>query len=247
MPPHLFGGFSTHYQLGAKQKVFKVPDSVGDREVAGANCALSQVVYGFQQVKLGFGETVVVQGAGGLGLYACAVAKDMGAQLVIAIDGVPARLELARQFGADHVIDVSQTEERARISEVRKLTGGWGADVAVELVGFPQVVPEGIKMLGRGGRYLEMGNINPKMTYEADPSIIVGNNISIHGVSLYEPLALKQSIDFLARAKHKYPFEKMFSHAFPLEKIDEAFAEADIFAKDKKNVTRASITPGAKA
>ncbi len=243
MPPHFVGGFATHYALGRKQKVFKVPDAVADREIAGANCALSQVIFGLAKVGVTLGEAVVVQGAGGLGLYACAVAKEMGAALVIAVDGVPMRLELARRFGADEAIDVSSSDARARIDKVRSLTGGWGADVVVEVVGSPEVVPEGIKMLGRGGRYLELGNINPKRTYTADPSILVGGNLSIHGVSLYEPMALKQAVDFVARARSKYPLGSILSRTFPLERIDDAFREADVFAKDKRSVTRVSVAP----
>ncbi len=242
-PPHFVGGFATHYAVSRKQKVFKVPDSLSDTEVAGSNCALAQVIFGFEKAKVELGDTVVVQGAGGLGLYACAVAKELGASKVIAIDAVPARLELARQFGADLVLDVSKTEARDRISEVRGATDGWGADVVVEVAGFPEVVPEGIKMLGRCGRYLEIGNISAKRTYVADPSIIVGSNITIYGVSLYEPLALFRAVEFLERTKARYPFAKIFSHTFPLEVIDQAFAEADAFAKDKTSVTRAAVAP----
>jgi threonine dehydrogenase-like Zn-dependent dehydrogenase len=243
--PHFVGGFASHYAISRKQRIFKVPDTVSDREVAGANCALSQVLFGLEKVGVPMGSTVAIQGAGGLGLYACAVAKQMGAGLVIAIDAVPARLELAKQFGADHLIHVSATEPRDRINQVRELTGGWGADIVVEVAGFPEVVPEGIKMLGRGGHYLEIGNINPKRTYVADPSILVGFNLTVHGVSLYEPGALYRAVEFLARTRNRYPFEKIFSHTFPLSRIDQAFAEADVFAKDKKNVTRASVSPQA--
>lgn len=244
-PPHFVGGFATHYALARQQRVFRVPDAVSDRAVAGANCALAQVVFGLEKARVDIGDAVVVQGAGGLGLYACAVAREMGAGLVVAIDGVPARLELARQFGADQVIDVSTTEPRDRIQKVRALTDGWGADVVVEVVGAPEVVPEGIKMLGRLGRYLEIGNINPKRTYAADPSILVGANLTILGVSLYEPMALYRAVELLARCRDRYPFEKLFSHTFPLARIDQAFAEADWCAKEKKSVTRASVAPNA--
>ncbi|HUB08568.1 MAG TPA: zinc-binding dehydrogenase, partial [Myxococcales bacterium] len=245
--PHFVGGFASHYAVSRKQRVFKAPEALSDAEVAGANCALAQVVFGFEKVGLELGESVVVQGAGGLGLYACAVAKELGAGKVIAIDAVPARLELARQFGADVVLDVGTTEPRDRIAAVRSETDGWGADVVVEVAGLPEVVPEGIKMLGRCGRYLEIGNINPKRTYVADPSILVGGNLTLHGVSLYEPLALFRAVEFLERARKRFPFEKIFSHTFPLEKIDQAFAEADVFAKDKKSVTRAAVTPRLRA
>jgi D-arabinose 1-dehydrogenase-like Zn-dependent alcohol dehydrogenase len=245
-PPHFVGGFASHYLVGPSQKIFRLPAEVADRDVAGANCGLAQILFGLAKVGLSVGESVVVQGAGGLGLYACAVAREMGASPIIALDGVPARLELARRFGADEVIDVSSTDARARVHKVRALTGGWGADVVVEVVGFPEVVPEGLRMLGRGGRYLELGNISPKRTYTADPSLLVLGNLSMHGVCLYEPLALRRAVDFIARSGSRYPFAEIFSHSFPLERIDEAFAEADAFASARRTAVRVSVTPSSR-
>ena len=59
--------------------VFKVPDALSDALVSPINCALSEVIYGLNQIGITLGDTVVIQGAGGLGLYATAVAKEMGA------------------------------------------------------------------------------------------------------------------------------------------------------------------------
>lgn len=244
MSPHFTGGFADYYYVKRGQAVFKVPDVLESELVAGANCALSQVLYGLQQVNLAFGETVVVQGAGGLGLYACAVAREMGAHKVIVVDSIPKRLALARRFGADEVIDISEvTDPRARVGLVQQMTDGWGADVVVEVVGKPEVCNEGIRMLARGGRYLEMGNINPKQTYKADPSLLVGFNRSIVGVSLYPPKTLKLAVDFLVRTRDKYPYDELLSHAWPLAKIDQAFEESDVFGGCGA-VVRASIVPG---
>ena len=240
--PHFVGGFADYYYVKGRQSVFKLPDAVTDQMAAGANCALSQVIHGLQVAKAGLGEYVAVQGAGGLGIYACAVAKEMGADRVIVIDSIPARLELARQFGADEVIDMREFDDpRARVARVHELTDGHGADVVVEVAGVPEAVPEGIRMLGRGGRYLEMGNISPRRTYKADPSLLVGFNRSILGVSLYPPMVLKQAVDFIERTRDRYPFEKMASHRFTLDRIDEAFAEARVKPSDDTPVTRIAI------
>ena len=138
--------------------------------VAGVNCALSQVVGGMQLAGLKLGETVVIQGAGGLGVYATAVAKEMGAGQVIVIDSIRERLELARGFGADELIDIEELPDtEQRVKRVRELTDNWGADIVAELVGHPRVCNEGLAMVGRTGRYLEIGNINPGLTYPARP------------------------------------------------------------------------------
>ena len=82
----------------------QVPDSVPNELAVGVNCAFSQVYYGLERAGLEAGETLVIQGAGGLGLYASAIAKEKGAKVIV-IDGVKERLDLARRFGADHTID----------------------------------------------------------------------------------------------------------------------------------------------
>lgn len=239
--PHFHGGFADYYYVKGTQRVFKVPDTVPDAAAAGANCALSQVIHGFDAVGLRLGDTVVVQGAGGLGLLACAVAKEAGAGLVVAIDGIPARLETARRFGADAVIDMGEADARERVNRVLSMTEGWGADVVVEVAGVPEAVSEGVRMLGRGGRYLELGNINPRHTYKADPSLLTGFNRSMHGVSLYPATALARAVDFLARARERYPFDALVSHTFALEAITEAFERSDPHGKDKPSITRAAI------
>ncbi|MEE8470461.1 MAG: alcohol dehydrogenase catalytic domain-containing protein, partial [Dehalococcoidia bacterium] len=82
-PPHFLGVYADYHYLRPNHTVFKVPDDLTDDMVAPVNCALSEVIYGLERAGLGFGETIAIQGAGGLGIYATAVAKDMGADKVI--------------------------------------------------------------------------------------------------------------------------------------------------------------------
>ncbi|OMC29753.1 zinc-binding alcohol dehydrogenase [Mycobacterium colombiense] len=238
-PPYFVGGYADYYLLPAGAVLYKVPDSVSDDNAAGANCALSQVMYGLERIDLQLGETVVVQGAGALGLYAIAVAKARGAGTVIAIDGVPERLELATAFGADNVIDitdVTEVKDRARI--VRTLTGGQGADVVVEVVGHPSAIDEGLKLLGQFGRYVEIGNINIGKTFEFDPSRFVFGNKTMIGVSLYDPEVLSRALTFLEQNQDRLPLNRLAAACYSLDDINEAFAAAE----GKRDV-RASIIP----
>src|SRR3970282_348255 len=77
--PHFHGAFAEYYYLRPGGFLFKVPDELSDEIVAPVNCALSQVIYGLHVAGLRFGDSVVIQGAGGLGVQAAAVAKEMGA------------------------------------------------------------------------------------------------------------------------------------------------------------------------
>src|SRR4030042_2681203 len=97
-PPHFRGAYAEYYYLLPNQTVFKVPDDVLDEVVAPVNCAPSEVIYGLEKVNFSFGETVAIQGAGGLGIYATAVAEGMGDAKVIVLDGIEERLNLADAF-----------------------------------------------------------------------------------------------------------------------------------------------------
>lgn len=242
-PPHFYGGFAQWYLLPKGATILAAPEDLSEELLTPLNCALVQVVFGLEEVGLRAGDSVVVQGCGGLGLFACAVAKEAGASPVIALDRIAERLRLAEAFGADEVIDASVVDEpRARVKEVMRLTEGWGADVVVEVAGVPEVVPEGIRMLARYGRYLEIGNISGRHTYKADPSLLVGANRRIFGVSFYRPETLGKALDFLARTKDHYPYARIASHVFPLEKIDDAFFSADAL-RGGTSVIRAAVRP----
>jgi threonine dehydrogenase-like Zn-dependent dehydrogenase len=241
--PHFYGGFGEYYVLPKRATLLRAPDELTDEILAPLNCALAQVLFAIEESSLTAGEAVVVQGCGGLGLFACAVAKEKGAGPVIAVDRVPSRLELARRFGADEVLNAAEVDDpRARVAEIMRLTEGWGADVVVEVAGIPDVVPEGIRMLARYGRYLEVGNIAPRHTYKADPSLLVGSNRRIIGVSFYRPETLGAALEFLLRTAQRYPYAELVTHLFPLQRIDEAFEAADSM-RSETAVVRAAIKP----
>jgi threonine dehydrogenase-like Zn-dependent dehydrogenase len=242
--PHFHGAFAEYYYLKPGGAVFRVPDELPDEMVAPVNCALSQVIFGLHKASFRFGDTLVIQGAGGLGVQAAAVAKDMGASVVIVVDRIPGRLELARAFGADHTIDIAEVVDRKeRVGLVRTLTGGAGADVVCDFVGFPEVIPEGIEMLRQGGTYLEIGTISRGAKVELEPASLVWGAKRIVGVIMYDPWVIPRALDFLARNRARWPFGRLISHRYPLEKINEAFSQSEWHAKDAPNITRAALVP----
>ncbi|HEV8677090.1 MAG TPA: zinc-binding dehydrogenase, partial [Methylomirabilota bacterium] len=246
--PHFHGAFAEYYYLKPGGALFTVPDVLPDELVAPVNCALAQVIFGLGKAGLRFGDTVVVQGAGGLGVQAAAVAKDMGAQTVIAVDQIAGRLELARAFGADHTIDLKAVPDRKdRVSLVRQWTGGAGADLACDFVGFPQVIPEGLQMLKSGGTYLEIGTISPPLTVELHPAQLVWGSKTIVGMIQYEPWAIQRALVFLEQNLKRYPFAEVISHVYPLERIGEAFRESEwLGRRDPHKISRAAIAPWGK-
>jgi len=237
--PHFQGGYGQYFYLGANHAIFKLPDAITDSMAAGVNCAFTQVYAALEIAQFKVGQTVVVQGAGGLGVYACGVAREMGAGQIVVIDGVDERLALAREFGADATVDLREYPTPAsRIDRVLALTGGWGGDVVLELVGNPNVVDEGLRMTALEGTYLEVGNINVGWEAKFDPAWILFGNRRIIGVAHYEAEHLKGALDLMLRTSAKYPYHKILSHTFPLEKINEAFRQ-----QEDGHITRGAIAP----
>jgi L-iditol 2-dehydrogenase len=242
--PHFHGAFAEYYYLRPAGALFKVPDALPDELVSPVNCALSQVIFGLQRAGLGFGDSVVIQGAGGLGIQAAAVAKDMGAATVIVVDQIPGRLELARAFGADATINIKDvTERKDRVNQVRKLTGGAGADIVCDFVGFPQVIPEGLDMLRAGGTYLEIGTISRGAKVELEPAQLVWGAKTIVGVIMYDAAVIPRALDFLVRNRTRWPFDKLVSHKYPLDRINTAFADSEWHGRETTSITRAALVP----
>lgn len=238
-PPHFTGAYGQYYYLRRGQAVFKVPDNVPDELAGPANCALSQVIDGLERGNVGVGDSLVIQGAGGLGINAVAVARERGASQIIVIDGVDSRLELAREFGADETIDLKEFETpEARVERVRELTGGDGADAVMEVVGSAAVVPEGFEMLAPGGDYLMIGNINQRQRCEIRPADLVHGGKTVHGLMWYRPESLQKAIRLLSTRADQYPFRRILSDMFALSDVTHAFVE-----QDAGRVQRSALLP----
>jgi L-iditol 2-dehydrogenase len=243
-PPYFNNAYADWYYLRPNHHVFRIPDEVSDDAATPANCALAQVVYGLHRAGFRAGDTIVVQGAGGLGLNAVAVARDMGADRVIVFDRLPERLALARAFGADHALSIAElATPEARRAAVLDLTGGLGADVVADFVGYPEVVAEGLRLLRSGGTYLEVGSIAPGNVFSYDATALVRGNTRLVGTSNYSPWALAEALAFLRRRHAALPFDRVVSHVYPLEEISRAFREADWREKSggPRRVSRAAL------
>jgi L-iditol 2-dehydrogenase len=236
--PHFFGGFGTHYYVNEDQYFFVVPDELDDQIVAGANCGLAQMLFTLDRTRLGAGSTLVVQGAGGLGLYAVAVAKERGARVIV-IDGVPERVVLAERFGADHAIDMAEhTTPEARAERVLELTGGAGADVVLEVTGVSAAFTESVLLARVGGEVVSVGNLNVGEGFEValSPGLITRKSLRVQGVLRYDPWYLDRALAFLVRTQGRFPFESLTKQAHPFDEL-----EAAIHDGESRSVARASI------
>ena len=185
------------------------------------------MIYGLHQAGFQAGETVVIQGAGGLGLFATAVARERGAARIVVLDRIPERLALASAFGADHALSIDDfATSDARAKAVRELTGG-GGHVVVEVVGHPSALAEGLAMTRVEGRYVVIGNIAADQMIPFNPAWLVHLNRRMIGVGGYQAWALRHGLELLERTRDRYPYRAIMSHCYPIERINEAFANAD--------------------
>lgn len=238
--PHFHAPWATHYYIYPNNHFYKIPDALDEHlnVTAAANCALSQVLYGIEEVGVDYNDTVVIQGAGGLGLNATVVANEYGAETIV-IDGVDKRLEQATAFGADHVIDFRELDTvDARRERVAELTDGIGADVAIEVAGVPEAFVEGIELLRKGGRYLAMGNVRPGHEVDFDPGRLTRKSIDITTAVEYDPWVLYDALQFLASTIDDYPYERLIDAEYPLSDI-----EAALEASENRDITRATLIP----
>jgi L-iditol 2-dehydrogenase len=235
--PHFKGAFAEYYYVRPGQWIFKVPERLADEAVVYVDCAACTVAYGLQKIQLPMGARVVIQGAGGLGLCASAIARDMGAAQVTIIDRLPHRLKLAKSFGADQTIDSNELPTaEARIDRIKQLTGGRGVDLVVEVCSDPAAVPEGVEMLTPGGTYLTMGLVTGDLLSPLDMEKFVHRGLRLVGSGNYVAGTMLRVLDFMDRTRDRYAFDKLISHKFGLEDIGRAFAE--VIAG---NVARAGI------
>lgn len=224
--PHFTGTHATHYYVDPKQWLYKVPDNVPDLVAASANCGLTQVWAGLERSRIAAGERLVIQGAGGLGLYATAIAKERGATVIV-IDAVAGRLATAEAFGADHTIDMTQvTTVEERVARVRELCGGEGADVGLGVAGVSAAFEEGIQLLRIGGRFVEIGNVTPGNDVTIDIGTLTRREIAVLPVIRYRPGMLDEALQFLARNVDRVPLDRLLDAQYPFEQLEQALADS---------------------
>jgi threonine dehydrogenase-like Zn-dependent dehydrogenase len=224
-PPHLLGGYAELHYLAPRTTVFRIPDELPTESVIGAGCALITAIHGVERTGIAWGDSVVVQGAGPVGIAALAVAKSAGASQVIVIGGPAHRLETARRFGADHVIDLDEFREpAARLERVRQLTRGYGADVVLECAGIPAAVVEGMELCRDGGKYLVLGHYCDAGPVSWNPHVVTRKQLQVFGSWSSEPRHLRQALAFLATNRERFPFHETVTHRLPLDRANEALA-----------------------
>lgn len=232
--PHFHGTFGTYYGVGPDQFVYKVPESISNKAVSSANCALSQVYYGSELGEIKRGDKVVVLGAGGLGVCASAVASEFGAEVFVA-EMAANRLPKAKEFGAHHTIDLSEAENgQGRVELMRDATDG-GADVVIDLTGVPSAFSEAVKSVKPGGIMVSIGSISPNKFTEFDPGLFTRTGVQIRAAIRYPANVLGKAVSFI-ESTPQFPWDDLVDADYAIEDVKDA-----VKAAEDKKVTRAGV------
>lgn len=215
----LSGTYSTHMVLRAGQAVVKISDAVPDAVASTAACAGATVMAAIEAAGGSMdrpgsmsGQSVLVNGAGMLGLFAVGAVKRLGADAVEARDIDQARLEIASRWGADEAVLAG--EEPA-----------CPVDVAMEFSGHPAGVRTVLEALRIGGSAVLVGSVSPGPSVSLDPEWLVRGWRTITGVHNYEPRHLAQAVEFLERYAGELDWEGILGETIGFEELAAAFDE----------------------
>ncbi len=224
----LFGGWAQKVYLEPGVIVAKLPDRVTFEDYIGGGCGLLTSVHIIERAKITMGDTVVVQGAGAVGMSTAALAKKSGAGQVIVIGGPVSRLDLSKKMGADVVIDLDSTTAESRLAEVMALTAGLGADIVVEAAGSPRAFEEGLRLVRNGGAYVIAGHY----TNTGDSTInahehINRKHLDIRGCWGSEVGHFLRALRVLDAHRDDVPWHEIGAKTFGLSEINTALRVAE--------------------
>jgi alcohol dehydrogenase len=216
-PGGLYGGLATHVHLLPGTSVVQLPDGLPDEAAAPAMCATATAAACLRAA--GPVETLLVTGAGLLGLSACALATAAGVRVVVC-DRDDGRVAAARRFGA---------------------SDGWPGriDAAVEMSGATDPTRFALAQVRTGGTLVLAGAVTPTDPLTIEPEHLVRRCLTITGVHNYAPQDLQTAVRFLAEHHTRFPFADLVSKTFPLADAEGAFHHAE-----QERPIRVGVRPG---
>ena len=217
----LSGGLAEHCLLVEGTRMVRIPDAMSLAVACPASCATATTAGALRAAGQLQERSVLVIGAGMLGLTACAMAAARGASHVVCVDLQPSRLEMARRFGASHIAIPDEVKE-----QIGECTQGRGVDIALEMSGSANAFGLGVNSLRIGGSFILIGTVLPTPAVSLDMEQVVRRCLRIQGIHNYTPDDLVDAIDFLHVHQHRFPFDCLVSDWFSLGDIDHALQAA---------------------
>ena len=213
------GGFAEFIripELHLNHLTHKVSNNVTDEEATLIE-PIACCLHGLKQADIRSNDSVLIMGAGTIGILHAQLAKIKGANKVIVSDMSKFKLQKALNVGCDYAINI---KEKNIIDEVNKITDGQGVDVIVIAAGVSSLVADAVNMVRRAGKIIVFSGFDKNKLVTLDVSRFFKDEISIIGTYSVTPYEFPEALDLLE--KRKLNTKEMITHVYPLNKLSEA-------------------------
>jgi len=228
-------GCQAEYVLvpNAQANLAKIPDGLADEDVLLCPDIMSTGFSAVERAGVRIGDAVAIFAQGPIGLCATAGARLAGASLIIGVDNVPKRLGQARRMGADVVLNFAEQDV---VAEIKRLTGG-GVDVAIEALGQQVTFESCLRSVRPGGTVSSLGVYSGHLRVPLDAIAAGLGDHTIVTTLCHGGKERMRRLMSVVRAA-RLPFRELVTHAFSLDRIDEAY---DLFAHQRDGVMKVAI------
>src|SRR5689334_21152116 len=203
----------------AQANLAKIPDDLSDEQCLLLADIASTGISAAESAEVRIGQTVAVFAQGPIGLCATAGARLKGAALIIGVDAIEGRLHLAREMGADEVVDFTQEDP---VAAIKRLTEGRGVDVAIEALGKQETFQWCLEATRPGGIVSSLGVYGGKLEIPVEPFVYGIGDKRI--VTTLCPGGKERMRTLMELVRHgKLDLSKLITHRFALDQIEEAY------------------------
>ena len=212
-----------------------VPDALSDEQVLMCPDIMSTGFSGAEAGGVKIGDTVAVFAQGPIGLCATAGARLMGATRIISVESVPARQEMSRRLGADHVVDFASEDP---VEAIMRLTDGRGVDVSIEALGRQSTFEAALRVLRPGGTLSSLGVYSSDLTIPLGAfSAGLGDNRIVTTLCPGGKERMRRLMDVVATGR--VDLRPLVTHRFGLDDIEAAY---DLFSNQRDGVLKVAIS-----
>ena len=212
-----------------------IPDGLSDEQVLMCPDIMSTGFSGAESGRVRIGDTVAVFAQGPIGLCATAGARLLGATTIIGVEAVPARMEIARSLGADHVIDFTKADP---VEEIMRLTDGRGVDVAIEALGRQETFEAALRVLRPGGTLSSLGVYSGDLRIPLDAFLAgLGDHTIVTTLCPGGKERMRRLMEAIGSGR--LDTRRLVTHRFTLDQIEEAY---DLFANQRDGVLKVAVT-----
>ncbi len=192
-----------------------LPDEISFEEGAAISCGTGTAYGALRRLNTSGRDTLAVFGQGPVGLSATMLGAAMGAR-VIAVDIAPERLKLARDFGADALINSKETDP---IAALKQLTHGEGVDAAMDCSGHPDARAAAVRSTRTWGQVCFVGE-GGQVTLDVSPDML-RRQLTIHASWTFSAMGQAECARFIA--DRKVPLKRLLTHRFKLDEAADAY------------------------